>query len=239
MTKTSTSPFRGAAIVGFVLILSISLALPSGSATAGELLEIRGDQFTLDGPPGYRTQVVGSPGGDKPTVTLYAKRADSEVEYTAPGKVTEEEMRAKFGSLGSVDVNFQPSGQTREAINYCDSSHPTVAVELGTFVGTIDFRGERGYTRVTSNRAQGGVGNDAALPDEPESASCKPLTTADIMQKPQSTSLAAITPKSPIYFDAIATTEVEGGGDSSTTPHVFFAAGSSSKEGGLEIRRLV
>jgi hypothetical protein len=216
-------------------------ATPKGAARAssvGELLEIQGDQFTVTGTHGYEITVVGYLGG-RPSVTLYARRGHAEVEYTAPGTVTEEAMRARFGSLGSVDVHFEPSGQVREAVDYCDSTHPTVAVRLGSFVGTIDFRGERGYTAVGAAHAEGGVGNDLALPGEPENAGCKDLAAGgDITQKAQFTSLGAASSKSHVYFSAIATTEVEGG-SSPATSHVLLAAGSSTKEKKMTISRAV
>jgi hypothetical protein len=208
------------------------------ASSVGELLEIQGDQFTLKGTHGYEITVVGYLGG-RPSVTLYAKRGHTEVEYTAPGAVTEEAMRARFGSLGSVDVHFEPSGQVREAVNYCDSTHPTVAVRLGSFVGTIDFHGERDYTAVGATHAEGGVGNDLALPGEPENARCKDLAAGgDITQKAQFTSLGAASSKSHVYFSAIATTEVEGG-SSPATSHVILAAGSSTKQKKMMINRSV
>jgi hypothetical protein len=242
MRKAGSPSTRRAWVIGSVLLCCCFLSAMSGTAIAGgELFEIQGDQFALAGSHGYEITVVGYLGG-KPRVTLYAKRGHSEVEYTAPGTVTEEDLSARFGSLGSVDVHFEPSGQVREEINYCDSSHPTVAVKLGTFVGTIDFRGERGYTSVQASRAQGGVGNDLALPGEPEDAACQSLSVGgEVVQKAQFTSLQAAAPKSHIGFSAIATTEVEGeeASSSSSTSHVFLAADSITKEKKMEIRRLV
>jgi hypothetical protein len=210
----------------------------AGASSVGELLEIQGDQFTVTGTHGYEITVVGYLGG-RPSVTLYARRGRAEVEYTAPGMVTEEAMRARFGSLGSVDVRFEPSGQVREAVNYCDSTHPTVAVRLGSFVGAIDFRGERDYTTVGATRAEGGVGNDLALPGEPEDARCEELAAGgEVTQKAQFTSLGAASPEGHVYFSAIATTAVEGG-SSPATSHVLLAAGSSTKEQKMAVDRTV
>lgn len=258
MRKTGTSAIQGTSVVvGLMVVVCAFMTVGASIATAGmgalerptdaagassidELFEIQGDQFTLKGTHGYQITVVGYLAG-RHTVTLYAKRPHSEVEYTAPGKVTEEGVSARFGSLGSVDVHFEASGRVREAIDYCDDSHPTVAVRLGTFVGTIDFRGERDYTSVSADRAQGGVGNDVALPGEPEDASCRSLAAGgEVVQKAQFTSLEAVAPGGGVYFDAIATTELEGEGTSSSGgSHVLFAAGSSDKEKRMEVRRLV
>jgi hypothetical protein len=254
MTKAGASPVRRALVVGLLSVFWSLAAAPTSTAIAstgsvaparvaraaavGGLLEIQGDQFTVTGTHGYEITVVGYLGG-RPSVTLYARRGHAEVEYTAPGTVSEEEMRARFGSLGSVDVHFEASGQIREAVNYCDSTHPTVAVRLGSFIGKIDFHGERGYTSVDTGRAAGGVGNDLALPGEPEDASCQSVAAeGEVVQTARFTSLEAAAPRSHVYFSAIATTEVEGA-SSPATSHVLLAAGSNVKEGKMEIRRLV
>ena len=213
--------------------------LATGSSL-GELLELREDQFTLEASNGYEITVTGFLTG-RHSVTLYARRGLSEVEYTVPGKVTETELDATFGSLGSVDVHFEPSGQVREAISYCDSTHPTVAVDLGTFAGKIEFRGERGYTTVETGRAKGGVGNDLALPGEPENARCQATAAGgETVQKAEFTSLEAIEPKSRVRFTAIATTEVQGEeAGSPDTSRVVLAASSDTKEKLLTIDRSV
>jgi hypothetical protein len=213
---------------------------PATASSFGELLELREDQFTLKGSHGYEITVVGYL-GVKPSITLYARRGLSEVEYTVPGKVTETELDATFGSLGSVDIHFEPSGQVREAISYCDSTHPTVAVDLGTFTGKIEFRGERGYTAVNTGRAQGGVGNDLALPGEPEEARCRATAAGgETVQKAEFTSLEAIEPKSRVQFTAIATTEVEGEeAGSPQTSRFILAADSHTKEKLVTIDRSV
>lgn len=127
------------------------------------------------------------------------------------GTVTEEEIDATFGSLGSIELHFRPSGQVREVVDYCESSHPTVAVKLGTFVGEIDFRVERGYTAVDTGRAKGGVGNDLALPAEPENEHCRATAAGgEIVQIAEFTSLEATDPKTDIGFAAGTATEVEG-----------------------------
>jgi hypothetical protein len=231
-----------------ILLLSSSAGTADASPAAstrlaiassiGEPFEIQGDQFMLAGSHGYEITVVGYLGG-KPSVTLYAKRGHSEVEYTAPGTVTEDTMKARFGSLGTVDVHFEPSGQVREAINYCNSTHPTVAVNLGTFAGKIEFRGERGYTTVTAERAEGGVGNDLALPGEPENARCQATAAGgETRQNAKFTSLEAGASKTGVGFTAIAITEVEGT-DASATSNVIMSAGSFTREQKMEISRSI
>jgi hypothetical protein len=216
-----------------------STNLATGSSIGG-LFEIEDAQFTLRASNGYHITVTGFLGGGN-SVTLLAERGHSGVEYTAPGTVTEDELKATFGSRGSVDLHFEPFGQVREAINYCDSTHPTVAVKLGTFVGTINFHGERGYTAVSTSHAEGGVGNSLALPGDPGNRECKPLTSGGgITRKAEFALLEASAPRTHIQFTASAVTQVEGLESSSlATSRVYLAAGSFTKEKQMTISRSV
>jgi hypothetical protein len=211
----------------------------AGSALGG-LFELEEDQFTIHGSHGYLITVVGflSP---RQSVTLYAERGRSSVEYTVRGTVTEEELDANFGALGSIAVHFEPTGQTSEAIEYCDSTHPTVSVKTGAFVGTIDFHGERGYTSVNATRAEGGVGNSHALPGNRENAECQSTAAGgEVVRKAEFSILEATSKREHLYFSAIATTSVEGPPDPLiSTSRVLLGAGSFTKEKHLEISRSV
>jgi hypothetical protein len=233
------SPARSGAADADVGTPPAAASVAAGSSIGG-LLELEEDQFTLPGSNGWQITVTGFLGGGH-SVTLYARRGHSEVEYTVAGKVTEEEIKASFGSLGFVAFHFEPSGQVREAVDYCDSTQRTVEVKLGNFVGTIRFRGELGYTTVDAGRAEGGVGNDLALPGEPENGECQAVAAGgEIVRKAEFTSLEAKEPKSHIQFTAIATTEVEGEETSSPAiSRVILAAGSTTKEKRMTVRRSV
>lgn len=225
---------------GLVLGCCLALLVAPAHSRAGGLFELDEAEFTLHGSHGYLITVVGFLGSNQ-SVTLYAERGPASVEYTVPGTVTEEELVANFGALGSIALHFEPSGRKREAIEYCDSTHPTVAVSTGTFVGTIDFRGERGYTRVSATRAQGGVGNSHALAGNRENAECRSfMVGGGAMKKAEFASLEAWSRKEGLYFTAIATTSVEGStAPSATGSNVLVGAGSYTKENELEISRSV
>jgi hypothetical protein len=109
-------------------------------------------EFTLRGSNGYEITVSGGLEGGENSVELSAEGRSGTVQYTAPGRVTDNGIEASFGKLGRVSVRFRPSGQRP----------PVVTSRLGSFVGTIRFRGERGYTRVSARRADGGIGDPLA-----------------------------------------------------------------------------
>lgn len=225
---------------GLLVVCALLLVALAGAARAGaDIFEIQQDQFTIEGTHGYEITVSAFPGG-RPFVTLEARRGNARVEYTAHGTVTEEEINAKFGSLGSIAMRFEPSGQAHEAIDYCDSTHPTVAVDLGAFVGTFSFHGERGYTAATATRVEGGVGDTNALPGSVQNKECEGVTTGQQTRDAEFTDLEAASPKAGLNFDVFAATSVEGSENvPPTTSRIYLAAGSFAKEAGMTIARSI
>jgi hypothetical protein len=72
--------------------------------------------------------------------------------YSVRGTVSAQGVEARFGELGRISVRFHPDGSHSGA-------KPGECVgkkfESGVFVGTIEFRGERGYTKIDATRARG------------------------------------------------------------------------------------
>ncbi len=70
-------------------------------------------------------------------------------------------IHANFGRLGTISVRFKASGrlQVRESHKPkgCKGAR-TIVRKLGTFVGTIRFDGEEGYTEVAKHRVKGSLG---------------------------------------------------------------------------------
>ena len=69
-----------------------------------------------------------------------------------------------LGRLGRISVSFRPSGKVRVTkpgagpeTRGCAAPRRLVR-RLGTFVGTIEFRGEHGYTTVAASKAEGSLG---------------------------------------------------------------------------------
>jgi hypothetical protein len=130
------------AIVGLLL----GLALPAQSFGASV-------EFGTSGSRGYNISVKGSAG----KVILSAFGPAGGVTYRVPGRVTRHRIAANFGRRGKIDVAFRPGGRMKiETPPHRCEGKPR-ATRWGAFVGTIRFRGERGFTRVRVRRATGSV----------------------------------------------------------------------------------
>ncbi len=130
-------------------------------------------EFTLRASNGYRITVSADAEGQTNQVVLSVEGHDGNVRYSVPGKVTAGSIRAKFGDLGRVSVRFHPSGRERNVRvpKKCMKERPPVVTSrLGKFVGTIKFRGERGFTEVSARSALGGTGDPLA--DTPKKLQC-------------------------------------------------------------------
>jgi hypothetical protein len=115
-------------------------------------------------------------------VTLSAVRASGvgsaqEVTYTTQRVGHSTTINASFGRFGAIAVRFIPSGKVlRAEPPSCSggSSSSVVETRLGTFVGTIRFRGEDGYTAAHVRRARGGVGDFNGPLREGQRIPCEP-----------------------------------------------------------------
>lgn len=108
-------------------------------------------EFTAQGSNGYTIRVKG--GGGK--VALTAAGFLQAASYTVPGRITRRGVVANFGRRGMIDVRFKPGHRSRIETppNRCRGK-PRVK-RWGSFVGTIRFSGERGFTRLRVRRAGG------------------------------------------------------------------------------------
>lgn len=93
--------------------------------------------------------------------------ANSYVLVGTHPSVPDTTIDADLGSLGRIDVTFQPSGQVRvikpdlsQLTTNCVAASRIVR-KLGRFTGTIQFEGESGYTSVNASSAVGTVGTSA------------------------------------------------------------------------------
>ncbi len=90
-------------------------------------------------------------------VTYSSRRRAGPTDGLSGGK-----LNVRVGRLGRFRARFVPtSTRTREGIDDGCKGEPTT-VEQGFFVGSLNFRGERGYTRVHARRARGTVTRIAA-----------------------------------------------------------------------------
>jgi hypothetical protein len=85
--------------------------------------------------------------GDGPTGVIYST-------LTKPiGKADPMSVEADLGKLGAIAVHFEATGAAKRLPN--QSYGCTKTRTRGAFVGSIRFRGERGYTTADATRAAG------------------------------------------------------------------------------------
>jgi hypothetical protein len=105
----------------------------------------------LRGSDGYQVQLMTI--GRR--VALETGKGQVSALYAVRGNVSGDGIRARFGKLGRVAVVFSPRDRRRNRARHCPDGGPPL--EFGVFRGTVEFRGERGYTTVDAKRARGAV----------------------------------------------------------------------------------
>ena len=143
-------------VATLALAAMLLLAAPVASAEHEETKANGIDSFFLKGSNGYRIFVyaVFNPGyGESSEVFIIATRKERGAFYAAPAVVTHTKVEADLGQLGEIDVTFRPSGKRGVVRPSCDPEE-RFSYDKGTYVGTIEFRGEEGYTRVSADRAR-------------------------------------------------------------------------------------
>lgn len=170
---------RRSGLLWAVLVIAV-LALPASVAEARKPPGTSAE-FTVPGTNGYSLYVK----SEKSTVNVVVANqlplvstfsADGRIRPANTGNVATNTylttdsspdpnaIEADLGPLGRISVTFQPSGETRVSrVNLKGKSKKCVGAErivrhLGTFTGTIEFRGESGYTTVDLPSAEGTVG---------------------------------------------------------------------------------
>lgn len=148
-------PPRPRAILGFALAAAILLAVPA-TALAGNGFDLK---FQLTTSNGYKMTIAGY---DATAVITAAKPGRSHDRawstYIARGKVSPTAIDASFEALGSVDMRFHPSGGATygKRHKHCIGAD-RYTIQPGVFVGSVNFRGEGGYTSAKAHRVKGKV----------------------------------------------------------------------------------
>lgn len=160
------------------------------------------EEFTVRGTRGYKIKVSADPEPGEGSVQLTAEGPEGGAEYIVPGKDTANTIRASFGKLGKIAVHFVPSGRERQLkipSKCLKGRPPMVSSRLGRFVGTFEFRGERGYTRVKVHSAEGGIGDP--LTNTPKKLQCESqVSKADREHELKSVALKASPPSGGVSF---------------------------------------
>jgi hypothetical protein len=76
---------------------------------------------------------------------------------SSPQSPDSDDIKARIGNLGRVDVRFVPDSTHEFALTISGCKGGKSVIEEGHFVGIISFRGERGYTQARSHHAVGSI----------------------------------------------------------------------------------
>jgi hypothetical protein len=140
---------------GAAAILSI---YAPGAAAEGEPETGALDTFLLKGTNGYSILVlaVSKPQFKQGEAIVIAGRRGEAVFYLASAKVTATTIDADLGPVGEITVEFQPSGSPERVHASCKQGG-SIAYEPGSWVGTIEFEGEEGFTEVHREKVKATV----------------------------------------------------------------------------------
>jgi hypothetical protein len=143
--------------------LSLVPLSSAGPARAAEPLPAPSG-FRLPAANGYTLSVFAgqSPKTGAGFVLLFVRSPHAQVVYGAPASVSATSIEADLGSVGSIDVDFAPSGETRSEGSPCDDGNP-VSFDSGSYMGSIDFKGEEGYSEAHATSARGEIGSMLGL----------------------------------------------------------------------------
>jgi hypothetical protein len=146
---------RGRAACVALCAAAVLLTAPASALGLGESTA----ELSVEGDHGYQIDVSVSPGNAVLSVSKFARGAfdSGSADYLASrGRLQRERVEADFGRLGRIGVRFHPSGKVRRRPTpFCKGGRELV--RFGTFVGTIRFRGEEGYTGADRERARGKI----------------------------------------------------------------------------------
>ncbi len=154
-----------AAVLALVAIVGMALPGVAGAqGPRGRTVKLHREVvegFFLNGTHGYVLSVTIR---DRDTLKVSASKLSKGLgtqtaTYTvpyhqAPGS---DEIKARLGRLGRIDVRFAPEETTKEPPILPQCAGGKTVTEGGFYVGFISFRGERDFTRVRAHHAFGVV----------------------------------------------------------------------------------
>jgi len=173
--KESTFTHRrlgsGVVLAGALIMLALAVA-PSAIASltsqravdparSGYTIKGLQDSITLSGSNGYAIGVTGQPvKGSSASVSLTASNPHGNATYLADSgstaTVTAKAVKASFDQFGKVNVKFHAK-RTKMAKPPKGCTGKKAKEKVGTFKGTIKFKGEGNYTSVNAKSAKGTV----------------------------------------------------------------------------------
>jgi hypothetical protein len=221
----ATARRQSARAAVITVFLGLLIGAPGGAAAqpAGE--PPLSAAFSLRGTNGFRLDVESRGGAvtivaseRRPPIATFAGNGAPRPAVAGNGAASIYRLRvsgrdprrieAALGRVGTISVSFQPSGRsrvTRWRPGRGACGHPTRLVRrLGTFVGTVEFHGEGGFTSVEATRARGSVGTP--LPSDCGAGSGPPARLAfPLADRPSGVVLSAVNRRSGTRFEARTT----------------------------------
>jgi hypothetical protein len=107
------------------------------------------------GSNGYRISVFSIGPKD---VALFVDKGAFSISYELHGRVTTRGLEANLGKLGHISLRFHVSSRHSETLTHdggCPASR--IVDERGVFRGSFNFRGEQGFTTVSTHHVRGEV----------------------------------------------------------------------------------
>lgn len=111
--------------------------------------------FHIQGTHGTDITVSARPAGWIEIGAFQLRRSEV-AEYFARGSVTPRRIKARFGSIGQIDMRWTPTSKrevTPEPQGDCRGRK--ALIQQGVWVGSFSFRGENGYTKADVKRIGG------------------------------------------------------------------------------------
>lgn len=137
--------------VGIVVALS---AVPPSVAVAEEEQEPQPVTFTLGASNGYRLVAladISAPSGEG-AIGVFLQSRSGLAYYLVPAKVTRRTIDANLGKLGRISVTRVVTDRMKSVPRGCRKGR-TKRVRAQRYEGTIEFRGEEGFTEISADRA--------------------------------------------------------------------------------------
>jgi streptogramin lyase len=113
-------------------------------------------RLSLMGSNGYRISLSSYINHKYNRITLSAEKNGTYARYSVKGQAHKAVIRAAYPGLGQVTVHFVPS-KVKGLPPHPGCREPSGAIEKGSFLGIIRFRGEKGFTTVDATRAHGTI----------------------------------------------------------------------------------
>lgn len=152
--------------IGVAVAISLLLLMPAGAAARpGDEVRPRSLHLTMSasGTRGYGI-TVDALGHHR--VTLTVSKSNQLASYTTRGKVSRHQVQADFGRFGGLSLRFHGKRRPFRTAPHRPAKHRRKRTvcrgrapqrEIGRFRGTIEFEGQRGYTRLAVGKLRGEV----------------------------------------------------------------------------------